>query len=149
MRKIILIFASIFVGFSANAQTKRNVKQEEANKKLVTTFYQSLIGDKDISAIDKYLASDFITHNPNMGDGSEALKNAFSADFANAPKIKIDFKHIAADGDLVYLHIKNNFIPGKARAIVDIFRVKNNKIVEHWDVIQEVPQNSVSKHPML
>lgn len=150
MKKIIFyVFSILFaIGFSANAQTKRNVKQEEANKKLVVTFYQSLIGDKDITAIDKYLASDYITHNPNIVDGSEALKKAFSTDFANAPKIKVDFKHIAADGDFVFLHVKMKKPDGKYEAVADVFKVINNKIVELWDVVQAFPERSENEHPM-
>ena len=144
-----LLFLALFaLGFVANAQTKRNVKQEEANKKLVTTFYQGLIGDKDISAIDKYLDKNFVTHNPNMPDGSDALKKAFSSDFVNTPKIKVDFRHIAADGDFVFLHMKMKNPAGKYEAVADIFKVKNNKIVELWDVIQEVPDKSKNPHPM-
>lgn len=146
--KSFLLLAFLVISSVANAQTKRNVKQEEANKKLVTTFYQGLIGNKDISVIDKYLAKDFITHNPNMGDGSEALKKAFSADFASAPKIKVDFKHIAADGDFVFLHMKMKNPAGKYEAVADIFKVKNNKIVELWDVVQEVTEKSQNLHPM-
>ena len=64
MKKIALIFFAFVSSLSVNAQTKRNPKQEEANKKLVMTFYQKLIGDKDVSAIDQYLSPNYITHNP-------------------------------------------------------------------------------------
>ena len=105
--KSFLLLALFSIGFVSNAQTNRDVKQEEANKKLVTTFYQGLIGDKDISVIDKYLDRNFATHNPNMADGREALRKAFSSDFANAPKIKVDFRHIAVDGDFVFFAYEN------------------------------------------
>jgi predicted SnoaL-like aldol condensation-catalyzing enzyme len=146
--KSLLLLGIFAIGFVSSAQTKRNVKQEEVNKKLVTTFYQGLIGDKDISVIDTYLDKKFVTHNPNMLDGSDALKKAFSADFGNAPKIKIDFRHIAADGDFVFLHMKMKNPTGKYEAVADIFKVKDNKIVELWDVIQEVPEKSENPHPM-
>jgi predicted SnoaL-like aldol condensation-catalyzing enzyme len=146
--KLFLLLALCAIGFMANAQTKRNVRQEEANKKLVTTFYQGLIGDKNIGVIDKYLDKSFVTHNPDMPDGSDGLKKAFSADFANAPKIKVDFRHIAANGDFVFLHMKMKNPADKYEAVADIFKVKNNKIVELWDVIQEVPEKSENPHPM-
>jgi predicted SnoaL-like aldol condensation-catalyzing enzyme len=67
---------------------------------------------------------------------------------ANGPKTKIDFRHVAADGDLVFLHIKAKNFDGKDMALVDIFRLKNGKIVEHWDVMQDVPATAANAHPM-
>ncbi|RKS98443.1 ester cyclase [Flavobacterium sp. 123] len=148
MKKIVLIVVVFVFSISANAQTKRNIKQEEANKKLVVTFYQQLIGDKDVVAIDKFLDNNFITHNPTMLNGKEPLRTAFLKDFSKAPKIKIDYRHVGADGDLVFLHIKMTRPDGKVEAIADIFKIKNNKIIEMWDVIQEVPENSANEHPM-
>ncbi len=136
------------LSFGTNAQTKRNVKQEEANKKLVMTFYQQLLGDKNIEAIDTFLAKDFISHNPFLLDGSEAMKSFFNPYFANATKTKVDFRNVAADGDLVFLHMKMTNPIGGYRAVADVFKVTNNKIVEMWDVVQPIPEKSENEHPM-
>jgi predicted SnoaL-like aldol condensation-catalyzing enzyme len=146
--KLMMALVLFVTVFAANAQTKRNFKQEEANKKMVTTFYQGLFGDKDYSVIDKYIAPDYIQHNPSLADGAESLKNAVQVWLKDVPKGKVDFQHIAADGDLVFLHVKTYGPTGKITAIVDIFKVTGNRIVEHWDVIQEVPEKSANKHPM-
>ncbi|HTJ50060.1 MAG TPA: ester cyclase [Cyclobacteriaceae bacterium] len=146
--KLMMALVLFAMGFVANAQTKRNLKQEEANKKMVTTFYQGLFGDKDYSVIDKYIVQDYIQHNPSLADGTEALKNAVQVWLKDVPKGKVDFQHIAADGDLVFLHVKTYGATGKTTAIVEIFKVKDNRIVEHWDVIQEVPEQSANNHPM-
>jgi len=146
--KLIIALLLLSLGLIANAQTKRNVKQEEANKKLVLTFYQQLIGDKDVSAIDKYLSEDFIQHNPQMKGGREALKNAVLERFKNAPKEQIDFRHVAAEGDLVFLHMKMKSPDGKVEAVADFFGIKNNKIIELWDVVQAVSENAFNPHPM-
>jgi predicted SnoaL-like aldol condensation-catalyzing enzyme len=130
------------------AQSKRDTKLEAANKKLVMEFYQSLFGDKDFTAIDKYLSKDYIQHNPNVADGSEPLKEGVKIWLKDVPKSKVDFQHTASEGDLVYLHIKSVGADGKVTAIMDIFRVENNKIVEHWDVIQAAPKVSANSHPM-
>jgi predicted SnoaL-like aldol condensation-catalyzing enzyme len=152
MKKNILKLSFLLIAFSifgnANAQAKRNTKLEEANKKLVVTFYQKLFGDKDFSAIDQYLTKDYIQHNPAVADGSEALKEGVKIWFAGAPKEKINIQHIAADGDLVFIHLKSNGADGKPISVIDIFRLKNNKIVEHWDVIQTVPDTAANAHPM-
>ncbi|RYX86475.1 hypothetical protein EON83_02045 [bacterium] len=123
--------------------------QEDANKKLVLDFYQRFFGDKDISAADKYLAPSYIQHNPLAATGRDAVKRFFTPFFANPaiPKTKIDVRRVAADGDLVWLHIRSK-TTGSARAVVDIFRIKDNKIVEHWDVIQPVPAKSANSNTM-
>lgn len=120
----------------------------ESNKKIVLDFYQQMFGDKDLSAVDKYIAPEYIQHNPNVADGSAAFKKAAEGWFKGASKTKIDVQHIAAEGDLVFLHIKNTNPDGSLKSTIDIFRLKNGKIVEHWDVHQDVPKESANEHPM-
>src|SRR5207244_2609257 len=104
---------------------------------------------KDLSAAQRYMAPDYIQHNPNVTDGRDAFLKALSGFFANAPQLKMEVKRVAADGDLVWLHALQTGLPRGARAaVVDIFRVKNGKIVEHWDVIQPMPDHAVNPHPM-
>ncbi|NJO25474.1 MAG: SnoaL-like domain-containing protein [Bacteroidia bacterium] len=119
----------------------------EANKKLVADMYQQLFGDKDISAIDKYMTDGYIQHNPALQDGKEALKQGASQWFKGAPKEKVDIQHLNAEGDFVYIHTKSRMGP-KTFSVIDIFRIENEKIAEHWDVIQEVPEKSANPHPM-
>ena len=119
----------------------------EMNKKIVSEFYQQLFGDKNIEAIKKYVAEGYVQHNPFVADGRQALIEACSKWFKNEPKEKINIQHIAADGDLVFLHTKSK-LGKKTISIVDIFRIKDGKILEHWDVAQEVPDKAANKHPM-
>ena len=146
--KFILTLALIVLGFVANAQNARNLKQEEANKKMVVVFYQKLFGDLDLSVIDQYIVPDYIQHNPDATDGREALKKVLAEWFKTRKKGKIDIQHLGADGDFVYLHLKNKLPDGRLESNIDIFRIKNNKIVEHWDVAQKVPLKSMNPHPM-
>jgi predicted SnoaL-like aldol condensation-catalyzing enzyme len=122
-------------------------QQLENNKKMVADMYQQLFGDKDTSAIDKYIAEGYIQHNPYVADGRKALKEATSKWFKNAPKEKIDIVHLGADGNYVYIHTRSKS-GGKTVSVIDIFRIDNNKIVEHWDVMQEVPAKAANDHPM-
>src|SRR5881398_2886382 len=85
-----------------------NQQQLETNKKLVTDFYQSLYGDKDSTAIDKYVADNIVQHNPALQDGKEWLKNSLRPFLANPhiEKTKVDIKQTAAEGDKVWLLVK-------------------------------------------
>lgn len=122
-------------------------QNEELNKKLVADMYQAIFGDKNIAAADQYIAENYIQHNPMVADGREALKSALTQWFKNAPKEKVDIQRMGADGDLVFIHTRS-VRGGKTNSIIDIFRVENGKIAEHWDVIQEVPANAANDHPM-
>lgn len=124
-----------------------NQKQIEVNKKLVADFYQELFGDKDVNAIDKYIGDIYIQHNPSVADGKEALRQAVAQWFKGAPKEKIDIQHLSAEGNLVYIHTKSKR-GATTVSIIDIFKLENEKIVEHWDVGQEVPEKSANSHPM-
>ena len=126
---------------------QKTLEQLEQNKEMVVTFYQDLFGNKNLDAIDQYIGDTYIQHNPMAKDGKEALKAFLEPWFKNAPKDTVDIQFAGAYGDRVFLHIRNTF-GGKEVAVVDIFRIEDGKIVEHWDVIQEVPENAVSDHPM-
>jgi predicted SnoaL-like aldol condensation-catalyzing enzyme len=137
------------VGMAENT-ADANQEKLEANKKLVTEFYQSLYGDKDSNAVDKYVAENIIQHNPMIKDGKEWLKNALRPflENPNIEKTKIDIKHIAADGDMVWLYVKDVAPNGKVFARVNIFRVENGKIAEAWKVAEPVPAKSENNNTM-
>lgn len=127
--------------------TSKNI-QDEANKKLVLDFYQRMFGDKDVTAVDDYILPSYIQHNPDVADGAEAFKKEAIIWFKDQPKTKIDVQHIAADGDLVFIHLKNVNPEGGLTSTIDIFRIEEGKIAEHWDVQQDVPKESANAHPM-
>lgn len=146
MKKIILSLLFIVAAMSSYAD---NTKDSLAyNKKIVLEFYQKVFGDKDLSVIDQYLLPTYIQHNPHVADGAEAFKTAAKDWFKDAPKTKINVQHIAAEGDLVFIHLKNTLPDGKFQSVIDIFRIQNGKIAEHWDVHENVPETSANSHPM-
>jgi predicted SnoaL-like aldol condensation-catalyzing enzyme len=156
MKKIIihLFIGGIiwFVSFSSaytqeNSGCEKRSQMLEANKKLVSDMYQKLFGDKNIEAINQYIADDYIQHNPNVADGKQALINAARQWFLNAPKEIIDIQHIVAENDLVFIHTRSHH-GDKTVSVIDIFRIRDGKIVEHWDVMQQVPEKSQNNHPM-
>lgn len=142
---IIIFFATSQSVFS---QTKKEIRQAKENKELVTTFFQKLFGDQDFTSIDTYIANDYIQHNPKITDGKEALKKVVPMWMKGMLKRKIEFYMVVSEGDKVVLYTKNEQPDGKVTAVVDIFRVKNKKIVEHWDIMQAVPEKAANSHPM-
>lgn len=151
MKKITFSLLLLLAVFYVNAQTvsdcEKKIRMQETNKKMVMEFYQELFGDKNVESILKYIREDYIQHNPMLPDGRDTLYKAAKVWFKNAPKEKVDFQRVVADGDLVVLHIRSK-MGNKTRAVIDIFRIEHGKIVEHWDVIQEVPEKSANDHPM-
>jgi predicted SnoaL-like aldol condensation-catalyzing enzyme len=126
---------------------KDSLNQNALNKKMVADFYQSLFGDKNQAAIDQYIADTYIQHNPSLPDGKDPLKKAAAVWFKGQPKDTVDVKHLGADGNFVYIHTKSK-MGNKMYSTIDIYRLENGKIAEHWDVKQEVPAKSANAHPM-
>ncbi|QES88252.1 nuclear transport factor 2 family protein [Rhizosphaericola mali] len=145
---LIAMMAFAFHGFSQKTTDKNYLSELKHNKEVVLAFYQQVFGDKDLSHLDKYLLPTYIQHNPHVADGAAAFEKAASGWLKGAPKTKIDVQHIAADGDLVFIHLKNKLPGGKLQSTIDIFRMENGKIAEHWDVHELVPDSSANPHPM-
>lgn len=126
----------------------RNLAQEEANKELVMKAYQEVFGNLDITAIDTYWSDAFIQHNPTLEDRKDGLKKLLQMLIGyGVPKTTIDYRHVAADGDFVWLHVRSA-MTGKETKYMDIYRIENGKIAEHWDAIQEVPERSMNQNTM-
>jgi predicted SnoaL-like aldol condensation-catalyzing enzyme len=121
----------------------------EANKKTVVAFYDAAINRKDFAAASSYLGAQYKQHNPTAQDGPEGLKGFIDFLKAKFPAQKGEIKQVIAEGDKVVLHVhstRGDGTPG--RAIVDIFRVQNGKVVEHWDVIQDIPEKPANSNGM-
>ncbi|MGW2385481.1 nuclear transport factor 2 family protein [Streptomyces lincolnensis] len=119
------------------------------NKKLVTKAFDQLIVKKDLSALDRYWGPEYHQHNPNIADGVAGAKAGLGGYFKQFPQLTVSPKRIIAEGDLVAVHSHYVNAPGeRGQAIVDLFRVRGGKIVEHWDVIQDVPATSANDNTM-
>ena len=106
----------------------------EANKALVLAGIKGVFVDRDPSAVDRLFSADYRQHNPQIPNGPAAIK-------ALLGKLSRDFKYepglVMADGDYVSIHGRYTGWGPKPMIAVDIFRVANGKIAEHWDVMQE------------
>ena len=122
----------------------------EANKSVVRDFYNLAFNlKKPEEAVAKYLGSHYRQHNPSAGDGADPFI-AFVRGFVKAfPSLRFDFKRFVAEGDLVVVHSHLVRKPGdRGMAVMDIFRLENGKIFEHWDVLQEVPESPANNNTM-
>ena len=126
----------------------RNTVQEEENKQLASTAYQRIFGDLDLNAIDKYISKDFIQHNPTISDGPDGVRALVQMLASQGvPKQKIEFKHILAEGDIVFLHSRYE-MAGKEWRFVDIYRIENGKLAEHWDAMQQMPDERANNNSL-
>jgi len=122
---------------------------QEANKRTVQEFYDFLINKKDFKSASKYIGNRYIQHNPLVAEGPEGLKAFVDFLKSDYPDAKSEIKRIFAEGDYVIIHVHSVRVPNtRGRAIFDLFKLENGKIVEHWDTIQEIPESSANANGM-
>jgi predicted SnoaL-like aldol condensation-catalyzing enzyme len=122
------------------AEASRMAVATAMNKKLVVDFYRTVF-------IERFVAPGYIQHNPLLASGREAAVKFLST--RSTRESIADIKRVIAEGDLVVLHVHSrNNLGDRGRAVVDIFRVSDGKIVEHWDVIQPVPDKPANTNTM-
>ena len=112
----------------------------EANKKNVVEFYDLIINKKDFESARKYMGDRYKQHNPRVADGPDGLRTHIEDLKANFPDVRSEIKKIIAEGEYVVLHVHSRRTPKRQLAIIEIFRLENGKIAEHWDVVQPVPE---------
>jgi predicted SnoaL-like aldol condensation-catalyzing enzyme len=122
----------------------------ETNKKNAMAFYDLMFNQcKPEEAIEKYVGDVYIQHNPHVGDGKQAFIDYFLRMATDYPGKKVYFKRVIADGNHVVLHCLQQWPGDEDYAGIDIFRFDDNgRIVEHWDVLQVVPESSANDNTM-
>ncbi len=126
------------------------INQSENNKNTVQSWIELAINQrKPEEAVAKYLGPYYRQHNPTASDGSQAFIDFMHSFAQTFPSMHFDVKRMVAEGDLVMVHSHLILKPNdRGSAVVDIFRLENGKIVEHWDVVQEIPEQPANNNTM-
>jgi predicted SnoaL-like aldol condensation-catalyzing enzyme len=121
----------------------------ERNKQVVVDYYQTAFAGNPEKAIADHFGDRYIQHNPDAADGPEAFTGFVKWLRGEYPNLTLDIKRVLAEGDMVVTHSHLVLEPGTpGRALADFFRLENGKVVEHWDVIQDIPETSANSNGM-
>lgn len=123
---------------------------EEANLKKAVYCMDLLENKKDLEASrHECFGEIYIQHTPWIADGVDVVLNIFAKRFEKYPNFAMEIKRSGADGDLVWMHLHTKRTPDVlGNAVINIFRMKDGKFVEHWNVSQSVPENSANDNTM-
>lgn len=124
--------------------------EEQATHDLVLEMYRKVLIAMDSSLVDKYIAPDYVQHSSLAPPGRDALKDFLDRVRVETPHATQRIGRSFVDGDHVIVHSLVKLNPEhRGFAVTDIFRVAHGMIVEHWDVLQDVPEHPVNPNPMV
>lgn len=123
--------------------------EEEKNHALVMGMFENVLSPLNSAEVDRYVAKEYKQHSSLVATGSDGLKAFLDSEHAQFPNAVHDLKRTFVEGNHVFCHYHvRRFEGDPGLAVMDIFRVEGDKIVEHWDVIQPVPESTPNPNGM-
>ncbi|MDI3422631.1 nuclear transport factor 2 family protein [Streptomyces luteolus] len=118
-------------------------KSLQANKDLVAEYIGLFYNDKDFDRARQLLTEDFVNHHHGVGTGRDRTVESFSGVAAAMPGFSLTVRRMVAEGDQVWTHSVARPAPDAQPAVVvDIWRIEDGRLAEHWDVGQGVPEDA-------
>ena len=155
MRNGLLALLSALLAACTTTGAVSRAAVAQQNTAVVLAFLDTVVNKHEVEqAFKLYVAPQYLQHNPAVGDGKDAAMRALTRYTHELyPELRLEVKRTVAQGDLVAVHsryIKHTAdrASGKGQAVVDIFRLEHGKIVEHWDVVQEISAETAHDNPI-
>ncbi|WIY03498.1 nuclear transport factor 2 family protein [Amycolatopsis mongoliensis] len=125
--------------------------ETQRNKEVVLAFLRTAFTEKrPADAFAAYVGDDYVQHNPHAPAGADASAEYLAGFVVRFPELSLEVRRVVAEDDLVCTHSLMRLTPGsRGSAIADVMRVRDGRIVEHWDVVQEVPESTAGGNPMV
>jgi len=119
----------------------------DINRATMRAFVDTAYGQKQVrKAYEAYVVPDLVQHNPNIADGREAAIAELEGLLKN-PAAHFDVKHVLVDGDLAAVQFRGSLGGDMGASVTEWFRLRDGKIVEHWDTFQVMDPKVKAKNP--
>lgn len=149
-RLALIATAAVWAAVALGKSTFNNLLPKNAAEETALAFLDTAFNQKHFDeAFERYVGPYYRQHNPTVGDGKAAILDALRKWMPATPGLHYAFKNVWSDGDRVIVHSLVTTGPAdRGKAVIDIFRLEKAKIVEHWDVVQAIPEKALNDNTM-
>lgn len=148
-RQILYFMAVALLTAMSHSYALGSVQCNQDNLGIATQFFNAVVNDKDFEKASRYLGDWYIEHDPEGVDGPSGLNDYIEFLKRDLPLLHVVIKRTFVSEDYVIFHVHSKSTPDdRGQAIIDIFRLENGKVVEHWDVTQDIPELSKNDNGM-